>query len=74
MSTFSELGKILIFSGILLCLVGGFLFVGGNSPGWGRLPGDILFQRKNVQIYFPLATCLLVSLLLSLLLSLFGKK
>ena len=74
MSPLSELGKLLIFFGVIFLLVGSFFFLGGRLPGLGRLPGDILIEKKNVHFYFPLATSLLVSLLLSLLFSLFGKK
>lgn len=61
-----ELGKLLmIFGGILLLI--GLLFVGlgrTNLP-LGHLPGDIYYRGKNVTFYFPLMTCLLISLVVS---------
>ena len=74
MSPFSELGKSLLFFGIVLAALGTFLMIGPKIPWFGRLPGDILIERKNFQFYFPLATCLLVSLLLTLFFGLFGRK
>jgi len=74
----SDLGKILIGFGALMVVVGGVLLLAGNLLGkvpWlGRLPGDIYVQRGNWSFYFPLATCIVVSILLTLLFSLFGRR
>jgi len=66
-------GKILIFSGLIL--VGtGVLFLGLEKiPGLGRLPGDILIKKPNMTFYFPLTTCLLLSVLISLILYLIRR-
>jgi hypothetical protein len=64
----SELGKLLIISGLLLVGIGLFLSFGGKFNLPGRLPGDIRIERENFSFFFPLATCLLISLLLSLIL------
>ena len=69
----SELGRILLFVGLGLALLGGLLLLGGKVPGLGRLPGDIVYRRGNFTFYFPLATSILLSLLLTLLLSLFRR-
>lgn len=64
----AELGKTLVFFGAVLVLVGGVLWFGGGSLKWpplGRLPGDIAIEREGFTFYFPLATCLLLSLGLS---------
>lgn len=67
------LGKGLILLGLLVTAVG-VLFLYSDKIGWiGRLPGDITIRRENVTVYFPLATCLLVSVLVSLLIWLFRK-
>lgn len=64
--------------GVLMVLLGGILLVAGNLSGkvpWlGRLPGDIYIQRGSWSFYFPLATCLLISIVLTLLFSLFGRR
>jgi len=69
-----ELGKILIIFGVILIGVGLLLVTFNKIPFLGRLPGDILIQKKNVTLYFPLATSVLVSILLSLIIWLFSRR
>ena len=61
------MARILIVLGLVL-LVAGLLWPYLGQIGLGRLPGDIIIERKNVTLYFPLMTCLLLSVLLSLVL------
>lgn len=69
-----ELGKLLVVFGIALVVVGGLLTLGPRLPGrLGRLPGDIVIQRENFTLYFPLVTCLLVSVILTLVFWLVGR-
>jgi len=68
-----EIGKLLIISGIVLLVAGLVFYFGGSLLGLGRLPGDIAFRRGNFSFYFPIVTCLLVSLLLSVLFYLFRR-
>jgi len=68
-------GKLLIFSGILLVVLGLFLSFGSRLPfGLGRLPGDITIQRENFTFSFPIVTCLLLSIVLSLLFNFFFRR
>jgi hypothetical protein len=61
------LGRMLIVLGLILVGVGVLLTFAGRLPfRLGRLPGDILIQGKNSTFYFPLVTCLVLSLLFSL--------
>lgn len=62
------IGKFLIILGIIVAAVGGLLLISG------RLPGDIIIQKKNFTFYFPLATSILISLILTFLFWLFGKR
>ena len=66
-------GKLFVFGGIALALLGAVLWFAGGK-GWlswvGRLPGDIRIQGEKGGFYFPLATCILASLVLSGLLAL----
>lgn len=69
-----SLSKILIVAGVVLILTGIIVAVFGKIPGVGKLPGDILIKKENFTFYFPLATCLLISLLLSLFLFLWNQR
>ncbi len=63
----APLGRILIVLGVALVAVGLLVTFAGRLPfGLGRLPGDIYIQRKNTSFYFPLATCLILSVVFSL--------
>ena len=68
-----DLGKILIISGLALLGIGLFVSFGGKFNFLGKLPGDIHIERENFSFYFPLGTCLLISLILSLVLWLFKR-
>jgi hypothetical protein len=67
------MGKFLIISGIILLLVGLGIQFSDKIPFFGRLPGDILIERKNFKFYFPLTTGILISILISLILLLINK-
>jgi DUF2905 family protein len=70
-----NLGRTLIALGIIILALGLILTLGEKLPiRLGRLPGDIVIRGRNSVFYFPLATCLLVSVVLSFLLWLFGKR
>lgn len=65
----TDLGRVLVFIGVIL-VAGGLilLLLGRSNFPLGRLPGDIVYRGKNTTFYFPLATSILVSVVLSLLL------
>ncbi|HNV87140.1 MAG TPA: DUF2905 domain-containing protein [Candidatus Omnitrophota bacterium] len=65
--------KTLIFFGAAVAGAGVLLLVLGRVPWIGKLPGDFLFRRGNFSFYFPLATCLLISVLLTLIFNLFKR-
>ena len=70
----TQLGKILIVSGIILVVAGLILYFAGNRLNWlGRLPGDIRIVRENVRIYIPITTMIIISILLSAILFLIRK-
>jgi hypothetical protein len=68
------IGKFLIIFGILIIAVGVLLFFSGKIPLFGRLPGDLVIQKKNFTFYFPLATSILLSLILSFIFWLIGRR
>jgi len=63
-----DVGRVLILLGIFLMVAGLLLQLVGKVPWLGRLPGDIVIQRRNFSLYLPLTTCLLASLALTLIL------
>jgi Protein of unknown function (DUF2905) len=66
-------GKTLIYIGIVLIIVGAIFSLAGKIPWLGNLPGDIYIQRGRFTFYFPLATCLLISVIITLVLYLFRR-
>lgn len=73
MNEFSNIGKVLLIAGLSLAGIGLLLWLGGKLPGIGRLPGDILIKKGNFTFYFPIVTCILLSVILSLILALFRR-
>jgi len=67
------LGKTLIYLGLLLVAVGLILSLAGKLPWLGHLPGDISIERERWSFYFPLATCIVISVILSLVLYFFRR-
>lgn len=65
MPYFPDFGKLLIFLGIFIVLLGLFFTFGGKVPYLGRLPGDIIIHRGNFHFYFPIVTCILISAILT---------
>jgi hypothetical protein len=62
-----ELGRVLLILGLVLAGNGALLVFGAKLPfRLGRLPGDIIYQGRNTTFYFPIVTCLVVSLALTL--------
>jgi hypothetical protein len=68
-----ELGKFLVIIGVVLTIVGILLWKTGTLGGLGRLPGDISIHKGNSSFYFPIVTCLLISVVLTLLMWLFRR-
>ncbi len=67
-----ELGKLLVLVGAIALIVGALLWAGWGN--WmGRMPGDIRIERGNTAFYFPIVTCIILSVVLSVLFSLFRR-
>lgn len=73
MGRVSELGKLLVIVGLVVAAVGALLW-SGVGRGWiGRLPGDIHYSKGNFSFYFPIVTCILLSVILTLIAWLFRR-
>jgi hypothetical protein len=69
----SAMGKMLIVAGIILIVMGlAFLFA-GKIPFLGRLPGDISIQKERFGFYFPITTCIIISIMITILFAIFRK-
>ena len=63
----------MVVIGVIITLVG-LVMWSGYAPKWlGRLPGDIRIERGHSAFYFPIVTCIILSIVLSLLLSIFRR-
>jgi hypothetical protein len=70
----NDLGRLLVAVGLVLLAAGGLLLLLGRTGlPLGRLPGDISYRGRNVSVYFPLGTSILISVVLSLIFFLFSR-
>lgn len=69
-----SLGRMLLYIGIVTVLIGAFFILVAKVPWFGRLPGDIIYRREGLTIYFPVATMILVSLVLTILLNIVWRR
>lgn len=70
----SEIGKLLILIGALIIIIGVLITFAGKIPFIGKLPGDIVIERKNFTLYLPIGTSILISIILSLILYLLNRR
>ncbi len=69
-----SLGRLLIIIGVSIVLVGAFFLFLAKVPWFGRLPGDITFQRAGWTVYLPITTMILVSLVLTIILNFIFRR
>ncbi|SFJ41139.1 DUF2905 domain-containing protein [Thermoflavimicrobium dichotomicum] len=67
----NPVAKFFIIIGAVLIVIGLLWQMGGKWIPLGKLPGDIVIERENVKFYFPIVTCIVISLIMSLLVYLF---
>jgi hypothetical protein len=67
-----QVGRTLLFLGLALVVAGG-LWMLAEKLGIGRLPGDLVFKRKNLTVYVPLVSSIVISVVLTLLFNLFRR-
>jgi hypothetical protein len=68
-----EIGRFLIILSVVIGLFGLLLFFSGKIPFFGRLPGDIVVERKNFTLYIPIVSSIILSIIISLILNLIKK-
>ncbi|MFH1753263.1 MAG: DUF2905 domain-containing protein [Candidatus Omnitrophota bacterium] len=68
------MGRVLIFAGIALIILGGIFILAQRVPWIGKLPGDIYIKKENFTLYFPITTCALASAILSLIIFFLGRR
>lgn len=68
-----SIGRLIIYLGIALIIIG-LIITLGSRIGLGRLPGDIFIKKGNATFYFPILTCIVISILLSVIANLFFRR
>ncbi len=62
------IGRLLVFLGLALVVIGALVMLLSRAGlPLGRLPGDITYRGKNATVYFPIVTCIVISIVLSLI-------
>jgi hypothetical protein len=69
-----QFGKTLLIIGAVTMVFGTIFLISGKIPWIGRLPGDIIVQKKSFTFYLPIATSILLSLLITLIFWFMGRK
>ncbi len=73
MNVFYSLGKVLIIIGLVIAAMGVLMVITPRVPWLGKLPGDIIIKKENFQFYFPVTTCIIISIIVTLLFYLFKR-
>ncbi|MEE0435502.1 MAG: DUF2905 domain-containing protein [Peptococcaceae bacterium] len=68
-----QIGKMLIMLGLVFVVLGGIVMFVSKFTGLGHLPGDIFIKSENGSFYFPIVSCIIISVVLSLILNLFNR-
>jgi hypothetical protein len=70
----ADVARMLVMLGVALVVIGGIvMLLGRTGLPLGRLPGDIVYRGKSSTFYFPLASCILISVVISIVLFLMGR-
>ena len=64
-----RMGKTIIVVGLVIVVIGLIIYFSDRIPLVGRLPGDIVIKRESFSLYFPLGTCILLSIVISIVIS-----
>ena len=68
-----EIGRIIILCGIILVILGLMVILGGKYNIIGKMPGDLLLDKENIKIYFPITSMLLISLTITIVYNIINR-
>lgn len=68
-----SMGKVLIFTGSIILMIGLLISFGNRFPLLGKLPGDLVIEKGNTKIFIPITTSILLSIILSIVVFLINK-
>jgi hypothetical protein len=68
------MGKLLVFAGLGLAVIGLLIMGLEKLPWFGKLPGDVNVQKPGFSFHFPIVTCIIISIILSIVLNLFTRR
>lgn len=71
---FDSFGKTLIFIGLMLVVIGIVIHFGGKFLHLGQLPGDIHIEGEKINFYFPVVTCILLSIVLTIIINFISRR
>ncbi len=69
----ADMGRLLMFAGVAIFVVGAVLMLAGRIPGLGQLPGDITYERENFRLYAPCGTMIVISVVLTIVLNVLAR-
>lgn len=75
MNNLEAMARIMIWAGLIIVLGGILLYLFSKLGGSGfRLPGDIYIKKENYSFYFPVASCILLSIIITIILNIFSRR
>ena len=69
-----SLGRMILYIGVILVLIGGFFILMDKVPWFGKLPGDIIYRRGGMTIFLPITTMIVISIVLTLLMNIVWRR
>lgn len=70
----TDIGKVIIFAGVVLIVLGVVTIFSSKIPLIGKLPGDILIKKEGFTFYFPIVTSIIISIIITIIINLFMRK
>ncbi len=74
MNPWDSMARLLLTGGVILLILGGVFYLISQLGAGFRLPGDIVYKKENFTFFFPVVTCIILSIVLTVLLNLFFRR